>query len=643
MALTKVTYSMIQGASANVLDYGAVADGVTSNTVAFQAAINAVLTAGGGSVYIPQGVYFFPAGQKLDPGAGNIMFYGDGMDASVLYYNEGTTVPGFAGVDHLFRNVANVTKKNLQFQDLQFRGTLNETTRAGRWANPLFLDYYPTLTINSCKFLNIAAEAMDIHFCGYFKCVDNYFKNIAADGIRARDTSNCFVSGNYLEQLGDDAIALHTTNSVLPTRQGLIITNNRIVNGGAIKCLGGRVVQITNNQLELLNFWAINVETASGVDPEGQNGIRDIVISNNIILDQLSISSVSSGTPQTSYVGIQVLDTTPRGAAVTNNVIPGDYNSTTGAFVLPYDYDQQDFQSVASPVPYSNGLVVSNNILRRTRPAVTNFSDYGYGKRLFQGVPYNPAISNADLRGNIGINIGVSRNVSINNNVIASNYSRGIAINATTIRRAVDIIVSSNIIFDIFGFGFLTESSVNGQNIVVNNNLFDCDPYRLSSNSNMDGTYIANDIPIAVSLQNAAGVKVFNNTFKNCCAAVINNFQSILKDNILVCEPVVNGFSTSNIGIGVVQAASGEYCYEIVDSDPTSATYGTVTNVQLTQFSSIPTAGTYVRGAFVRNTNISIDANSMVVFGWLRLTTGSGHVVSTDWALVQTSNVSPAV
>ena len=93
----------------------------------------------------------------------------------------------------------------------------------------------------------------------------------------------------------------------------------------------------------------------------------------------------------------------------------------------------------------------------------------------------------------------------------------------------------------------------------------------------------------------------------------------------------------------MVQAASGEYCYEIVDSDPTSATYGTVTNVQLTQFSSIPTAGTYVRGAFVRNTNISIDANSMVVFGWLRLTTGSGHVVSTDWALVQTSNVSPAV
>lgn len=52
MSLTKATYSMISGAVANVLDYGADASGVASSTSAFTAAI-----ATGKSVFIPAGTY----------------------------------------------------------------------------------------------------------------------------------------------------------------------------------------------------------------------------------------------------------------------------------------------------------------------------------------------------------------------------------------------------------------------------------------------------------------------------------------------------------------------------------------------------------------------------------------------------------
>lgn len=95
MALTKVSYSMIEGAVFNVLDYGAVGDGVTNDQAACQAAIDAAVLAGGGAVFFPAGTYILnsvassdttPNGLLIPDTNGvfdtdnGIMLFGEGID-----------------------------------------------------------------------------------------------------------------------------------------------------------------------------------------------------------------------------------------------------------------------------------------------------------------------------------------------------------------------------------------------------------------------------------------------------------------------------------------------------------------------------------------------------------------------------------
>jgi hypothetical protein len=78
MSLTKVTYSMINGAAVNVLDYGVVADGITNNSVALAAALAAVPT--NGTLYFPAGVY---CGYLL-VWRGDITIMGSGSASTIL-------------------------------------------------------------------------------------------------------------------------------------------------------------------------------------------------------------------------------------------------------------------------------------------------------------------------------------------------------------------------------------------------------------------------------------------------------------------------------------------------------------------------------------------------------------------------------
>lgn len=75
MSLTKVTYSMIEGATLNVVDFGAVGDGIADDTPAIQAAIDS--RTNGYAVYFPAGTYKFT--EALIRDKTNLTFLGPGI------------------------------------------------------------------------------------------------------------------------------------------------------------------------------------------------------------------------------------------------------------------------------------------------------------------------------------------------------------------------------------------------------------------------------------------------------------------------------------------------------------------------------------------------------------------------------------
>jgi len=111
MALTKVNTRMIDGATVNVKDFGAVGDGVTNDTTAIQAAIDS----GAGTVYFPNGNYMIT---QINVNRDACILQGECSRGAVLdYIGSGTVTDALVFFKHSSNNyLFSVGVKNLSIR-----------------------------------------------------------------------------------------------------------------------------------------------------------------------------------------------------------------------------------------------------------------------------------------------------------------------------------------------------------------------------------------------------------------------------------------------------------------------------------------------------------------------------------------------
>ena len=185
MSLTKVSFSMIDGAFFNVLDFGAVGDGVANDTAAIQAAINAVFSSGGGTVYFPKGTYLV-TGLSLNWAASStsIRIVGAGKNASTIQKTGATVTSVFS------LSAAASDGTYSEFSDIRIIGSVNcaclTTTNISRnvWRNVSFSDG------------DVGVENRGSLINSFYDC--DFLRNVV--GYRARKNSGIYC--NLVEFFG---------------------------------------------------------------------------------------------------------------------------------------------------------------------------------------------------------------------------------------------------------------------------------------------------------------------------------------------------------------------------------------------------------------------------------------------------------
>jgi hypothetical protein len=437
MALTKITYSMIEGAVVNVLDYGAVGDDATSNTAAIQAALNALTS--GGTLYVPEGIYrlgaLTVAGDNveivMEPGAVlKFNTLGSGVKAITINADnfavrggaiQGPAAAVYVGNENGLHMIG--TSTSVRKTGLTVVGT--EISQFG--AHGIYAQFVDNINIQSCN----------IHDCGYaggmfLSCNHGVFSDNKVITIAPGVTSNMYgISLTHDSTDYDTDPNAGTKQAANPFCWDWYVAGNYIedINWEGIDTHGGYELRVVGNVV-YDTYGGIAVTGSSG-DAINYAGWSNVVANN--VVDARHSDGTVSGRENTNY-GINIngaATVTQKRVTCTGNIVLYKgigSNANSGAIqaalaeeIVIADNCIDQWQGSAVLLTNTNGIANDNFIGARSSSGDTLgycFSDQGptTKKLIITDNLHDPAAGTAARVGFIQIAGATVRPVLTGNN-----------------------------------------------------------------------------------------------------------------------------------------------------------------------------------------------------------------------------------
>ena len=404
MALTKASYSMITGASANVLDFGADATGATSSAAAVQAAIDS----GAKTIYFPAGTYLLPSGgqtvSQYAVAQGDSAIDIPSTYAVVIGNKTGVTIDATqanivtdaAAVFVFYRAVDcrmlggkfTRTGTNTQVDNNQASAVVI-TRSANTFAeNVSVTGFYRNLfayRAPNCGFVNCVSSNARYYNIYCASTVDINIGGFSSNGTTRQYARNCLGrGGNFGNFFGDQAIFANNVSFDLTGTSG---------NGAHFTTEQGQITVVNNFISEAAVCNGSNLFIGISAAPAASFGTtaKDCVIENNVVFGCAFGISVT-GVEQFSVVGNYVKNYYATGIAVITQQSGGlNYDVKSGAVdsnVIANINDASTRTAVGNikicglQFEENNGLVFSNiicsgNMVDAKGANTTKTPDYG--------------------------------------------------------------------------------------------------------------------------------------------------------------------------------------------------------------------------------------------------------------------------
>ena len=444
----------------------------TNDYTAFQNALNS-----GVGTLVPAEIYWI--GGTLDPGAGSTTISGQGMNKTIIAFDNGTSTTRDSGSwTPLFENIsgsATALKGSIQIEDPQLRGLL-DFGRVNVGGAGLELNNYTDLEFDRIKFYQIPYMAMQNEAIQRFTVSNSGFDTVMSDQARCRSCFAVRIIGNKFIHSNDDSVALHQASYVQGAgvvREGLIVEGNDFEDTLGVHILGARSAIIRGNSFRRTKVSATNLSWNSY---EGVNQLRGIAIADN------SMEDVISRVPLGAAGCVICLSVEPPSSpAGVTSFLPGSVAYPSLYFGLPWNYDLNNVTNAAAFGPASRGANIHDNMMMRTLPAVSNYSQWGYGRMFSTAGFIDPPVPDTGLKPTAGISASANLNgFSIHNNNV-HNVRRGIVLNDNVVAPSqTSVSVSFNNIDDAWEYGVASFGSGSLGTFELIGNRIDVDPFMIS-------------------------------------------------------------------------------------------------------------------------------------------------------------------